>query len=104
MTDVMDVRVRDRYVRKGLISSAEVDKHLEALPDVGPSSELIDYMTKFEEEKAAGELAAARAAAEPVSRPAPQAAAPAMGGDAGLDDDDDDLDDEDEDDAGDDEA
>lgn len=50
MTDPMDVRVRDRYVRKGVLSQADVEKHLGALPDAASNAEYIDYMKQFEDE------------------------------------------------------
>jgi hypothetical protein len=35
----LDVRIRERMLRKGLLSEAEVNKHLEALPDVASQGE-----------------------------------------------------------------
>ena len=35
----MDVRIRERMLRKGQLSDAEVDKHLDALPDVAAQGE-----------------------------------------------------------------
>ncbi len=50
MTDPMDVRVRDRYVRKGALTQADVEKNLNALPDATNNAEYIDYMKQFEDE------------------------------------------------------
>jgi hypothetical protein len=55
MTDVMDVRIRERYLRKGTISTADVEKYLKDLPDVTTNAEMIDYMKMFEDEQAADE-------------------------------------------------
>ena len=35
----LDVRIRERMLRKGSLSEAEVNKHLEALPDVASQGE-----------------------------------------------------------------
>lgn len=48
MTDHMDVRIRDRYVQKGLVSRAEVEKYLTSLPDMTSNAESIDYEKIFE--------------------------------------------------------
>lgn len=50
MTDHMDVRIRDRYVHKGIISRTDVEKYLAALPDVIANAEAIDYEKIFESE------------------------------------------------------
>jgi hypothetical protein len=36
---ILDVRVRERNLTKGLITDKEVEKHLQSLPDVGDQSE-----------------------------------------------------------------
>jgi hypothetical protein len=35
----LDVRIRERMLRKGLLSEADLNKHLEALPDVASQGE-----------------------------------------------------------------
>ncbi|MCC7384778.1 MAG: hypothetical protein IT384_23210 [Deltaproteobacteria bacterium] len=52
---MMDVRIRDRYVQKGKLTRADVEKHLKELPDVTSNAELIDYETVLAEERAAAE-------------------------------------------------
>ncbi len=48
MTDHMDVRIRDRYVQKGIVSRADVEKYLANLTDVSSNAEAIDYEKIFE--------------------------------------------------------
>ncbi len=69
MTEMMDIRVRHRYVAKGGVSREEVSKKLEALPDLAAQAEAIDYEEKFAAEEA-------EAAADQVA-PVPEAPAPA---------------------------
>ena len=47
MTDVMDTRVRDRYIKKGKISLEEVAKLDAALPDLSEDCEWKDYEQEF---------------------------------------------------------
>ncbi|MFO0727394.1 MAG: hypothetical protein U1E65_26695 [Myxococcota bacterium] len=56
MTDHMDVRIRNRYAQKGVVTRAEIERYLTALPDMASNVEYVDYEKRFEEERAqAGE-------------------------------------------------
>src|SRR5690242_15916382 len=46
----LDLRVRNRYLRKGLINQKEVDQYLESVPDVSENAEFIDYEDLFQEQ------------------------------------------------------
>jgi len=48
MTEQMDVRIRDRYVHKGLVSRDQVEKYLNNLPDMASNAESVDYEKIFE--------------------------------------------------------
>jgi hypothetical protein len=50
MAEKMDVRVRDRYVRKGGLSRDEVKKQLQALPDLADRADWKDYTAEFTRE------------------------------------------------------
>lgn len=52
MTDHMDVRIRNRYAHKGIITRAEVERYLTSLPDVSSNAEYVDYEKRFEDERA----------------------------------------------------
>jgi hypothetical protein len=56
MTDVMDIRVRDRYIEKGKISLEEVIKSDEALPDLSESCTWVDYEKEFAENRDEAEV------------------------------------------------
>jgi len=106
-----DVRVRPRLLARGQLTEAEVEKHLEGLPDAQPQADMIDLpqpalTTPEERERAAAQrpsvVAPRPVAAAPTSvdRSAPVSIAPAPAPvDAGWDEDDDedDVDDEDDD-------
>ena len=47
MRNVMDVRVRDRYIEKGRINLEEVAKATAELPDLAENCEWIDYEKEF---------------------------------------------------------
>ncbi len=51
MTDLMDVRVRDRYISKGRLKLDEVLKSDAELPDLEEQSDFVDYESRFEEER-----------------------------------------------------
>ena len=51
MTDHMDVRIRNRYAQKGIVTRAEIERYLTALPDVASNAEYVDYEKRFEEER-----------------------------------------------------
>ncbi len=63
MADSMDVRIRERNLRKGRISSDEVETYLGKLADKASNVEYVDYERQFEEEKKAAEAAEAAEAA-----------------------------------------
>jgi hypothetical protein len=63
MADNMDVRIRERNLRKGRISRTEVETYLSKLTDKANAVEYVDYERQFEEEKRAAEAAEAAEAA-----------------------------------------
>ena len=71
MTNVMDIRVRDRYIAKGKISLEDVAKETEALRDLTEESEWVDYEKEFsdnrEENEAEGTPASTGFAPAPVN-------------------------------------
>ncbi len=77
-----DVRVRERLMRKGIIAEAEIERHLESLPDASANA------TEIELKQPALQTEAERAENSVIVRPAPprpvQIAAPIS-----LDDEDD---------------
>ena len=67
----MDVRIRDRFLRKGAVSPKELEAHDAALPDLEAEAEWVDYAQKFAGGDEEGEEAgvAAEAAQEIVAPP-----------------------------------
>lgn len=63
MANNMDVRIRERNLRKGRISQSEVEAYLSKLPDRSTGVDYVDYEKQFEEEKRAAEAAEAAEAA-----------------------------------------
>jgi hypothetical protein len=61
MTNVMDIRVRDRYIEKGKISLEDVAKSKESLPDLTESCEWVDYEKEFAENREDGDAEGAPA-------------------------------------------
>jgi len=102
-----DVRVRDRLLKKGLLTEAEVEQHLASLPDRAEDALDIGIKQPALQTEAEREVIVVRT----LARPAQPAPPPRMFGDdddtygedkprsasAGAVDDEDDLDDEDED-------
>jgi hypothetical protein len=97
-----DIRVRERLLKKGLLTEAEVEQHLGALPDRADSALEVGIKQPALQTEAEREVLVVRT----LARPAQPAAPPRMFGDdddaysddkldADIDDDDDD-DDEDE--------
>lgn len=39
---MMDVRVRDRYQKRGLVNAKEIEKHLGELPDLAEKAEEVE--------------------------------------------------------------
>src|SRR4051812_43679050 len=70
----LDLRTRNRYLRKGLLTQKELDHYLDALPDTTDNSEHIDYDHLFEEQDRMEREQAE--APPPPPPPAPVAAAP----------------------------
>jgi hypothetical protein len=103
-----DVRIRARLLAKGLVTEAEVAKHLDALADLQPSADYIDLaqpaLTSPEERERHAPAAVRPSAVvpraatpAPVERSAPVSIPPAAAPvDDSWDDDDDDDDDEDD--------
>lgn len=98
-----DIRVRERLLKKGLLTEAEVEQHLGALPDRADSALDVGIKQPALQTEAEREVLVVRT----LARPAQPAAPPRMFGDdddaysddkldADIDDDDDDDDDEDE--------
>ncbi len=96
-----DVRVRERLLKKGLLTEAEVEQHLGALPDRADSALDVGIKQPALQTEAEREVLVVRT----LARPAQPAAPPRMFGDdddaysddkldADIDDDDDDDDDE----------
>lgn len=66
-----DIRVRDRLLRKGLLSESEVNKYLEALPDAA------DKLVELDLKQPALQKESERAEYAPrISRPSPAIARP----------------------------
>lgn len=83
MADMMDVRIRERNLRKGRISQTEVEAYLAKLPDRSTGVDYVDYERQFEEEKRAAEAAEAAAYSPFSSRSMdPPVPSPAEGGPA----------------------
>jgi hypothetical protein len=51
MTDMMDLRVRNRYVQRGLLVPAEIEKYDSSLVDVSANAEWVDYDRVFAEQR-----------------------------------------------------
>jgi hypothetical protein len=95
-----DVRVRERLVKKGLLTEAEVDEHLNALPDRADNAVEVGIKQPALQTEAEREVLVVRT----LARPAQPAPPPRMFGDdddaysdkldADIDDDDDDDDDD----------
>jgi hypothetical protein len=107
---LLDKRILDRNLAKGLVTQKEVDKHLAALADKSANAEYVDPAASLAEELEAiegalSQQAARQSAAAAATAAARRASADDSGGDDDdLDDDDDDLDDEDDEDDADEEA
>ncbi len=77
----MDVRTIQRYLKKGRLDRAALDKHLESLPDLTDEATFVDYEAQFAEEQRKD----AEAQAEPLPpvpeppRPPPAPIHPAHG-------------------------
>ena len=95
-----DVRVRERLLKKGLLTEAEVEQHLSALPDRADSALEVGIKQPALQTEAEREVLVVRT----LARPAQPAPPPRMFGDdddsysdkldADIDDDDDDDDDD----------
>ncbi|MBI2377054.1 MAG: hypothetical protein HYV07_23845 [Deltaproteobacteria bacterium] len=64
--DPMDIRLRERLLRKGAITHEQVARHLAELPDLEARATYIDYERVFE-----AEVKAERASGGPVALPVP---------------------------------
>ncbi|HVU03748.1 MAG TPA: hypothetical protein VHE30_18445 [Polyangiaceae bacterium] len=97
----LDVRVRDRMLANQTVTPADVQKHLDALPDLEASAEVIDLAQPAVSPPGERPPPSARPAPRPVAAVAPAApmsvAPPPLPVDEGWGDEDDDLDDEDDD-------
>ncbi|MBK6574607.1 MAG: hypothetical protein IPG17_00095 [Sandaracinaceae bacterium] len=91
---LLDKRILDRNMAKGLVTQKEVDKHLAALPDKSTNAEYVDPAASLAEELEAIEGLLTQQAARQSAAAAASAARRSASEDAG-DDDDDDLDDDD---------
>lgn len=47
---LVDKRIVERNIRKGLLKEADYEKYLKALPDVAAKSEMVDYGQDVDEE------------------------------------------------------
>lgn len=94
---LLDKRILDRNLAKGLVTQKEVDKHLAALPDKSANAEYVDPAASLAEELEAIEGALSQQAARQSAAAAANAAArrSASADDDSDSDDDDDLDDDD---------
>ena len=97
---LLDKRILDRNMAKGLVTQKEVDKHLAALADKSANAEYVDPAASLAEELEAIEGALSQQAARQSAAAAASAARrSASSEDSDSDDDDlddDDLDDEDD--------
>jgi len=95
---LLDKRILDRNLAKGLVTQKEVDKHLAALPDKSANAEYLDPAASLAEELEAIEGLLSQQAARQSAAAAANAASrrSASSDDAGddADDDDEDLDDD----------
>ncbi|MBK8591736.1 MAG: hypothetical protein IPN77_21970 [Sandaracinaceae bacterium] len=91
---LLDKRILDRNITKGLVTQKEVDKHLAALPDKSANAEYVDPAASLAEELEAIEGLLTQQAARQSAAAAASAARRSASEDSG-DDDDDDLDDDD---------
>lgn len=91
---LLDKRILDRNMAKGLVTQKEVDKHLAALPDKSTNAEYVDPAASLAEELEAIEGLLTQQAARQSAAAAASAARRSASEDSG-DDDDDDLDDDD---------
>lgn len=93
---LLDKRILDRNLAKGLVTQKEVDKHLAALPDKSANAEYVDPAASLAEELEAIEGALSQQAARQSAAAAANAAARrSASADDDGDSDDDDLDDDD---------
>lgn len=84
----LDVRIRERMLRKGSLSEAEVNKHLDALPDVASQGE--DMVLRQPAVQRFDDAAAMRA-----KNPAPRSVPPPVAAPTNVDEASDGLDDDD---------
>ena len=91
---LLDKRILDRNLAKGLVTQKEVDKHLAALADKSANAEYVDPAASLAEELEAIEGLLTQQAARQSAAAAASAARRSASEDSG-DDDDDDLDDDD---------
>jgi hypothetical protein len=92
---LLDKRILDRNMAKGLVTQKEVDKHLAALPDKSTNAEYVDPAASLAEELEAIEGLLTQQAARQSAAAAANAAARRSASEDAGDDDDDDLDDDD---------
>ena len=92
---LLDKRILDRNLAKGLVTQKEVDKHLAALPDKSTNAEYVDPAASLAEELEAIEGLLSQQAARQSAAAAANAAARRSASEDSSDDDDDDLDDDD---------
>ncbi len=92
---LLDKRILDRNLAKGLVTQKEVDKHLAALPDKSANAEYVDPAASLAEELEAIEGLLSQQAARQSAAAAANAAARRSASEDAGDDDDDDLDDDD---------
>ena len=95
---LLDKRILDRNMAKGLVTQKEVDKHLAALPDKSTNAEYVDPAASLAEELEAIEGLLTQQAARQSAAAAANAAARRSASEDAGDDEDDDLDDDDDDD------
>jgi hypothetical protein len=67
----LDVRVRERNLKKGVLDEKEVQTYLKDLPDLSANAEIVT----LPQPAIAGSAAAAPAAIAPVATPAPSSSA-----------------------------
>lgn len=92
---LLDKRILDRNLAKGLVTQKDVDKHLAALPDKSANAEYVDPAASLAEELEAIEGALSQQAARQSAAAAANAAARRSASADDDSDDDDDLDDDD---------
>ena len=80
----MDVRIRDRLLRKGKVSNKEVDSYLASLPDAEAKADWIDYEARFEAERADQEAEEAEQAQEQAANLASDGGFAPSSGSGGL--------------------